>query len=64
MNVKLLSTDDENTIKMNVWMSVYLEGGCTPSALEKADLALKEFDKRFLSTESSYYYDEFGRVIR
>lgn len=49
MNVKLLETDSEATIRMNVWMSVYLECGCTPSALEKADAALAEFQKRFLS---------------
>lgn len=49
MNVKLKSDDDEKTLLMNVWMSVYLEGGCTPSALEKADIAVKEFTTRFLT---------------
>ena len=48
--MKLLSSDDETTIRMNVWMSVYLESGCTPSAIEKADNALKEFEKRFFKS--------------
>lgn len=52
MIMKLKSDDDEKTLLMNVWMSVYLEGGCTLSAIEKADNAIKEFSMRFLETKS------------
>lgn len=54
MNVKLRSDDDTKTLLMNVWLSVYLECGCTPTALEKANQAVKEFTKKFIESEEDW----------
>lgn len=57
MNMKLHNEDSDKTLMMNVWFTTFIESGCSQTALEKADKAVYEFEKRFLSV-AEYNFNE------